>query len=252
LIDRKTKTIEIIGAISAIITILCTVTTIILSSTYREEITTTYAEYLVKVSNNHTIMKIETILSLTCGIFLIFAAIGLFFFLRRKLEETRKNYLLIPLISFIAGSLIIISIFTLRVYLVFYLVPKYVEGNFIEQQYFLEKAKTLVPITNVLSLFTHLVTFTLGAGSIGVLLYNKKIINDAFVWTALASGILSLGKIGYFATGSFGTALAFLASIGSIFFYFFLGEMTYVIFQDHRKENKEKKRKALVKASLLE
>ena len=249
--DRKTKTIEIIGAISAIITILCTITTIILSYICREE-TTTYAEYLVKVSNYHAQMKMDAILSLTGGIFLILAAIGLFVFLRRKLEGTSKNYALIPLICIIIGSLIMICISTFRVYLVYYLVPKYINGSIIEQQYFLEKATNLISITNVLSMLTHIITFTFGAGSIGVLLYNKKIINDAIVWTALASGVLSLAKSGYFAAGTFGNVLVFLASIGSIFFYFFLGEMTYVIFQDHRKENEEKKRKALIKASLLE
>ena len=251
MIDKKIKTIEIFGAIAAVITIICSIATIVFSYMHRDEVTTNIDEFLIKISHFYTIMKADALLSLTCGVFLILTAVGLFFFIKRKLDESKKKFALIPLISITIGSLILISIAALQIYLVFYLTPKYIGGNGTEKIYFLAKATNVITISNILTVLTHVFTFTVGAGSIGVLLYNKKIIQDVFVWTALTSAVFSLGKIGYFLLGTFGTIFAFLASIGSIFFYFFLGEMVYTIFQDHKAENEDNK-KSSIDASLLE
>jgi len=250
-INKKIKTLEIISALAAVITIICTITSIIFSYYYRDEKTANMAEFLVKISHFYSKMKIDAILSLVCGIFLILVAFGFFSFLRRKLEETKKKFALIPLISIIFGSLFMISISALQIYLVYYITPKYIGGNFAEQPYFLAKAINTDFIAKILAVFTHVITFTIGAGSIAILLYNKKIIPDVFVWTALTTSVFGLAKIGYFLTGSFGTILAFLASIGSIFFYFFLGEMVYVLFKDLYSDNGNKKNKS-IDASLLE
>ena len=106
-------------------------------------------------------------------------------------------------------------------------------------------------MSNLLSVLTHITTFTIGAGSIGIIFYNKKIIHDVFVWTALTCGVLGLTKIGTYFTGAAGTIFIFLASISSIFFYFFLGEMVYVIFREHYDDNGDKS-KSSINSSLLE
>ena len=189
--------------------------------------------------------------SFLSGVFLLATAIGLFVFLRRKIEPQRIKLALIPFLGILLGSLVMISIAIISVYLVYYLAPTYVNCDLWLKSYFLERATKLVLVSDILSVVMFLITFTVGAGSFGVLLYNKKIINDAFVWTALASGILSIAKIGYFATGNAGVVFMFLASIGSIMFYFFICEMIYVIFKDHNEENNPKVKKS-IDASLLE
>jgi len=251
LIEKKVKTFELIGAIAAVITIICTITTIVFSYLNKDEVTTNLDEFMIKISNHYTMMKTDAILSLICGVFLIPIAVGIFFFIRRKLDEPRKKFALMPLISIIFGSLIMISIAALQIYIVFYITPNYVGKTFTEQQYFLDKAIDVIDVSDLLSVLTHIIIFTIGAGSIGILFYNKKIIHDVFVWTALTSSVLGLAKIGIYLTGTVGTVFVFLASISSIFFYFFLGEMAYVIFRNHYDGNGEQK-KSSIDASLLE
>jgi hypothetical protein len=138
----------------------------------------------------------------------------------------------------------------LQIYIVFYITPNYIGKTFTEQQYFINKATNVIDVSDILSVLTHIITFTIGAGSIGILFYNKKIIHDVFVWTALTSGVLSITKIGIYFSGTVGIAFTLLASIGSIFFYFFLGEMIYVVIREHQEGNN--KQKAAIDASLLE
>jgi len=203
LIDKKVKTIEMIGAFAAAITLICTITTIVFSYLHKDEVTSNLDEFMIKISNHYTMMRVDAILSLACGIFLILIAVGIFFFVRRKLDESQKKFALIPLISIIIGSLIMISIAALQIYLVFYITPNYVGKTFAEQQYFIEKAIDVTDVSDLLSVLTHIITFTIGAGSIGILFYNKKIIHDVFVWTALTSGVLGLAKIGIYLTGTY-------------------------------------------------
>lgn len=251
MINKKSRIIESLGAVAAVITIACTIASIVFSYYHRDEVPSNLDEFLVKITHYYTIMKTDAILSMICGFFLILVAIGLFFFLRRKLNDTRKKFALIPLISIIFGSLLMISISALQIYLVFYITPNYVGQTFTIQQYYLAKASNVIAISDIFTALTHVITFTIGAGSIGILLYNKKIILDVFVWTALASAVLSLAKIGYFATGTAGVTLEFLASIGSIFFFFFLLEMVYALFKDHQSENDDGN-KTNIDTSLLE
>jgi hypothetical protein len=250
LLSKRIKTIEITSAISGIISVISMIITIACSYFYREQ-TSTIEEYLEKIVTYQTGMRTEAISSLLSGVFLFFTAIGLFVFLRRKINPNKKNLSIIPFLSILLGSLVMISISVIRVYLVFYVAQKYNFCVVCLKSYFLDRATKLISITNILSAITHVLTFTLGAGSIGVLLYSKNIINDAFIWTGLASGVLGLAKIFYFVSGTVGAVFIFLASVGSILFYFFICGMIYVILKEHINENKQNN-KSSINDSLLE
>ncbi len=238
--NKSRETLTIIGAISAIIATICTIAVIALSFVMTNSIQTPGIEaYIVMINDLSTLNLLEAIFGIMSGVFIIPAAIGFLFFLRSKIDERKQKILILPTITFILGSGLLIALYIIKIKIIFELAPSFVAAIEPEKTQLLTQFNELNLIIDIIQSIAYIFVYTLGAGTYGLLIVKIDELKGTLGWTAISSGIFALLVFGLFIDGTFGVILQLGAQIGSIMFFFWLISMAYAILFLRREAKKE-------------
>ena len=215
------RKITILSIISIGAVVLCSILTIILSYilSYRYQLTS-YEEVLISFATNRWIHSAETMINLFMGVTLFPAFLGIFFFLREEIGGKSKPLLFFPLIATIIGALLVVGLYSLKFYLIFSVATNYMAATNKEPilNYFL----SLTRISDILSVIVYILVYTLGAGMTSILTIKTNAVKPNISWLGILTGVLALGKIGYFLENTAGYVLSFAASLGAIMYFIWL------------------------------
>jgi len=229
--------LNIAGIISCAIVFLCSVTTIVISFilTYKYQ-WETYEEAIAGFTDYLSIHTIDTTFNMVMGVFIIPTSITIFLFLRKNLfSKKNKNLLLIPLLSSIIGSGFVIGIYSIKYYILYYIVPAYNAAS--DPTVIFNQFLEVIQLTNILSLVAFILIYTLGAGLFGLISLKSTLMKNNVSWMAIASAVLALAKIGFFVENTAGAVFSLLAQMGSILYFFWLAGFIF-IFKENIKEIK--------------
>ncbi len=236
-INKKPKLdFKLITMITNIIIILCAIVVIVLSYviSYRypiEDLISIIQSYY----DNRLIHTAESVFNLLMGIFIIPSMIGIFIYLYSRITVKYRNWLILPLVTSILGACLVVALYIFKLVIIYQFVPNYIAnlGSTELEAQFLR----MTIIIEQLSAVVFVLLYTLGVGSIGVITIRSAEARGTFPWLAILTGILALGKIGYFLDTQLGAALALAASMGVITFFFWLGGLIPTL-NEARKEDK--------------
>jgi len=154
------------------------------------------------------------------GVTLFPAFLGIFFFLREEIGGKIKPLLFFPLIATIIGALLVVGLYSLKFYLIFSVATNYMAATNKEPilNYFL----SLTRISDILSVIVYILVYTLGAGMTSILTIKTNAVKPNISWLGILTGVLALGKIGYFLENTAGYVLSFAASLGAIMYFIWL------------------------------
>ncbi|NHK30605.1 MAG: hypothetical protein FK730_04595 [Asgard group archaeon] len=214
--------VKIITMISNIIVISCAVIVTILSYviTYRYPVSD-LTGIIQSYYDNRSIHIAESMLNLLMGVFVIPSMIGIVIFLYSKIADKKRKWLISPLITSILGAGLVVALYILKIVIIYKFVPRYIAdpGNTELTNQF----TNLIRIIEQLSAVVFVLLYSLGVGVIGIISISSSETKGTFPWLAILTGVLALGKIGYFLNTGFGSALALAASMGVIAYFFWLG-----------------------------
>ncbi len=237
--NKTRETLAIIGAISAIIATICTIAGIAMSFIMTNSIQTPNIEaYIIMINDKSTLNLLEAICGILSGAFIIPVAIGFMFFMRTKVDERKQKILLLPTITFILGSGLLIALFTMKINIIYNLAPSFVAAIEPEKTLLLAQFNKLNVIIDIIQAIAYVFIYTLGAGTYGLLIVRIEELRGTLGWTAISSAIFSLLVFGLFINGTFGIILQLGAKIGSIMFFFWLISMAYAILFLSREDKK--------------
>ncbi len=238
-----------ITLISIIIVVSSMIATIILSFviTYKYP-SANYVELLQNYFVFNHIHTFDTILNIIQGIFIIPSIIGVLLLFRSKVDEKIKNWLVVPTITTILGSLLLISLVFLKFKIIFQLAPEYNIAAGEAKDEIFAIFENWVKVIFILQVVAYVLIFSLGAGIFGIASFKYQVTKETQTWLALLCGILGLCEVGVFILGTAGSVFTFLASIASILFFFWLGGMGLAVIQ----RIKEKKLEFTEEISVLE
>jgi len=236
-LNKNRETLTIIGSISAIIATICTITVIAISFIMTNSIQTPGIEaYIVMINDRSTLNLMEVIFGILSGIFIIPTAIGFLFFLRTKIDERKQKILILPTITFILGSGLLIALYAIKINIIYELAPSFVAAIEPEKTQLLTQFNELNLITDIIQAIAYVFIYTLGAGTYGLLIVKIEELRGTLGWTAISSAIFALLVFGLFVDSTFGVILQLGAQIGSIMFFFWLISMAYAILFLRREE----------------
>lgn len=228
--DENKETLTIIGSISAIIATICTIAVIAISFLLTNRIQNPDIEsVIIMINDNPTLNLLEAIFGILSGVFIIPAAIGFLFFLRTKIDERKQKILILPTITFILGSGLLIALYAIKINIIYELAPNFVAAIEPEKTVLLNQFNKLDLITDIIQAIAYIFIYTLGAGTCGLLIVKIEELKGTLGWTAISSGVFALFVFGLFLDGTFGVILQLGAQIGSIMFFFWLISMAYAI-----------------------
>lgn len=230
LLNKNRETLTVIGAVSAIIATTCTIALITISFLITNKIQTPDIEaYITMINENPTLNLMEAIFGILGGAFVIPASIGFLFFLKIKIDERKRKILILPTITLILGSVLLIALYSIKINIIYELAPSFVAAIEPEKTQILTQFNDLNLVTDILQSIAYVFIYTLGAGTYGLLTIKIVELKGTIGWSAITSGVFALGVFGIFIDGTFGAILHFGAQIGAIMFFFWLISMAYAI-----------------------
>ncbi|NHJ48795.1 MAG: hypothetical protein FK733_13510 [Asgard group archaeon] len=230
-IDTKLTTM-----ITSSIVIICSIVVIILSYViaYKHPVQN-YNELIGSYFDSRMIHSTETFFNLLMALFIIPSMIGIILFLRTKINPKLKNWLLLPLVSSVLGAALVVALYCVKIMIIYKLVPDIINNP--SDTSLVDQFLNLATLTDQLSALAFILLYTIGTGALGIFTLRISISGGNLSWLAIATGILALGKIGYFIDSVFGSALTLAASMGVIAYFVWLGGFVSILFQA-RKESK--------------
>jgi len=163
----------------------------------------------------------------------------LFFVFYSKIKQEVKNWLLLPTITSIVSSLLIISLIIPKLIIIFQIAPDYYVATDPLKSLLLAKFENWIFYINIFQVIAYILLFTIGTGSFGFLSFKYQLTRETSTWLAIFTAILGLGQLGVFIPSNFGSVLIFMASIASILYFFWLGSTIFVIRQKMKEDKFE-------------
>ncbi|MHA1212466.1 MAG: hypothetical protein ACTSSH_08400 [Candidatus Heimdallarchaeota archaeon] len=225
-----------VAIISCAIVFICSIATIIISYilSYKYPVED-YIDVIISFDVQSGIHTTETLFNLIMGAFIIPSCIGIFIYLWKNIHNKIKKLLILPLITSLIGAGFVIALYSVKLMMIFKIAPDYNTG--INEAENLALFTQLVNISDILSLVAYILLYTLGTGIFGVITLRTASVRGNISWLAIASGVLALGKIGYFLQSTAGAVFSLAASMGAILYFFWIASFAFVLYQAI-KENK--------------
>jgi len=198
-----------------------------------------YPELLLNYVDGMVIHTIDSMMVLISAVFIIPATISLFFVFYSKIKQEVKNWLLLPAITSIVSSLLIISLIIPKLIIIFQIAPDYYVAIEPLKSLLLAKFENWIFYINIFQVIAYILLFTIGTGSFGFLSFKYQLTRETSTWLAIFTAILGLGQLGVFIPSNFGSVLIFMASIASILYFFWLGSTIFVIRQKMKEDKFE-------------
>ena len=198
-----------------------------------------YPELLQNYVDGMVIHTIDSMMVLISAVFIIPATISLFFVFYSKIKQEVKNWLLLPTITSIVSSLLIISLIIPKLIIIFQIAPDYYVATDPLKSLLLAKFENWIFYINIFQVIAYILLFTIGTGSFGFLSFKYQLTRETSTWLAIFTAILGLGQLGVFIPSNFGSVLIFMASIASILYFFWLGSTIFVIRQKMKEDKFE-------------
>lgn len=227
---------KLITMITNIIVILCAIVVTVLSYviSYRYPVGD-LAGIIQSYFDNRSIHTAESMINLLMGVFVIPSMIGIIIYLYTKITKKFRKWLILPLITSILGAGLVVVLYILKLVIIYKFVPNYIANpgsTELETQFI-----NMTRLIEQLSAVVFILLYTIGVGSIGIITIRSAELKGTFPWLGILTGVLALGKIGYFLDTQLGAALALAASMGVITFFFWLGGLVPTL-NEARKEAK--------------
>ncbi|NHJ33110.1 MAG: hypothetical protein FK732_09615 [Asgard group archaeon] len=234
---KKKKIMDIIGIFSIVIVVLCFICIIVMSFVIARRFPVDdYAELLTSYADHKLIYSIESIISFVSCIFILPATITVFINFYSKIKQEVKNWLLLPTIATLIGTLLLLSLLVVKLVLIFKTAPAYISAIEPAKSQYLAIFENRVGYLSIFQVIAYMLLFTVGTGGYGILSFKYQLTKDTSTWLAIFTAFFGLGELGVFIPSGFGSVLIFLASIASILYFFWLGSTIFVIRQN-MKEN---------------
>ncbi len=198
-----------------------------------------YPELLQNYVDGMVIHTIDSMMVLISAVFIIPATISLFFVFYSKIKQEVKNWLLLPTITSIVSSLLIISLIIPKLIIIFQIAQDYYVATDPLKSLLLAKFENWIFYINIFQVIAYILLFTIGTGSFGFLSFKYQLTRETSTWLAIFTAILGLGQLGVFIPLNFGSVLIFMASIASILYFFWLGSTIFVIRQKMKEDKFE-------------
>lgn len=198
-----------------------------------------YPELLLNYVDGMVIHTIDSLMVLISAVFILPATISLFFVFYSKIRQEVKNWLLLPTITSIVSSLLIIGLIIPKLIIIFQIAPDYYVAIEPLKSLLLAKFENWIFYINIFQVIAYILLFTIGTGSFGFLSFKYQLTKETSTWLAIFTAILGLGQLGVFIPSGFGSVLIFMASIASILYFFWLGSTIFVIHQKMKEDKFE-------------
>jgi len=238
---RNKSIIDYIGLISIVIVIASFMSKIVTSFLITRQLPTEggYPALLQNYVDSMVIHSIDSILVLISAIFIIPATIGVFSVFYSKIKQEVKNWLLLPTITSIVGSLLIFSLVIPKLLIIFQLAPDYVVAIAPTKLLLETKFENWILYISIFQVIAYILLFTIGTGSFSFLSFKYQLTRGTSTWLGIFTAFLGLGQIGVLIKSNFADVLILIASIASILYFFWLGSIIFVIRQKIKEDKFE-------------
>ncbi|NHJ48830.1 MAG: hypothetical protein FK733_13685 [Asgard group archaeon] len=237
----KKKIVDILGIVSIAIVVLSSISYIVMSFVItRKYPAEDYSELLTNYANFKMVYSSESIIFLVNSIFISFAIVMIFIIFYSKIEQSVKKWLILPTVTSIIGTLILISLIVVKLLLIATMAPDYVSAIEPMKSYILARFENVIEYLTIFQLIAFLLIYTIGTGVFGILSLKYKITKGSSAWLAIVTAILGLGEFGVFIPIGFGDVLILLRSIAFILYFIWLGSILIMIRQNMEKHKVKK------------